>query len=287
MNSGCVVIILTYNSAAIIGETLDQALKVSNHVLVVDSGSTDGTPDVVAQRGCKLLQRPFTNYSDQRNWAIDQVAAEYAWQLHLDADEVLDEQAVAEIRSVASEDRGAAWMLRRRDYFMGRELKHSGLNPWHLRLFRSGVGRCENRLYDQHFHATAPAGRLRGLMHDKNALSLSDWTARHNRWADLEAKEILKAGENGDGVLQARLFGDARERTRYLKQAYYRLLPGGLRSIAYFVYRYVFRLGFLDGREGFYFAFFQALWFRMLVDGKVYETRLSRNATAQAAPGEC
>lgn len=285
MKKECVVVVLTYNSAAIIGETLAQALKVSRDVLVVDSGSTDATRDIAAGLGCRILQRPFSNYSDQRNWAIDQVAAEYAWQLHLDADEVLDEQAVAEIRSVVSENRGAAWMLRRRDYFMGRELKHSGVNPWHLRLFRSGVGRCENRLYDQHFHATAPAGKLRGFMHDKNMLSLADWTARHNRWADLEAKEILKAGENGDGVLQARLLGDARERTRYLKQAYYRLLPGGLRSIAYFVYRYVFRLGFLDGREGFYFAFFQALWFRMLVDAKAYEAREALRNPARVNEG--
>lgn len=273
MRKKCIVVILTFNSESIIAETLVQAKKVSGNVLVVDSGSTDTTCEIATKLGCRVVQRDFNNYSDQRNWAINSVKKEYEWQLHLDADEVLDETVIAEIHQALGTGKHEAYMLRRRDYFMGRELKHSGVNPWHLRLFRSGIGHCENRLYDQHFYATKPAAKLRGLMHDKNTLTLSDWTARHNRWSDLEAQEILAAKNSADDVLKPRAFGDARERTRFIKLIYYRWLPGGLRSFAYFVYRYVFRLGFLDGREGFYFAFFQAFWFRMLVDAKAYESR--------------
>lgn len=268
----CIVVILTFNSASMIAETCGQALAVSPYVFVVDSGSTDRTQEIAETLGCTVVQRPFSNYSDQRNWAIGQVAERCHWQLHLDADEVLDDTAVSEIRSVVAEGRGQAWMLRRCDYFMGRELRHSGLNAWHLRLFRSGVGQCENRLYDQHFCASVPSGRLRGWMHDRNDLTLSDWTARHNRWSEMEAREALAPPRASDDILQGRALGDARERTRYLKAVYYRL-PGGLRALAYFLYRYFLRLGFLDGREGFYFAFFQALWFRLLVDGKVHELR--------------
>ena len=261
---------------------MGQARKVSEDVLIVDSCSTDGTREIALAAGGIVRERAFTNYSEQRNWAIEHVASDYAWQLHLDADEVLDDTAIAEIREVIAANRGDAWMLRRRDYFMGKALKHSGLNPWHLRLFRSGVGRCEDRLYDQHFHATVSAGKLRGFMHDKNALSLSDWTARHNRWADLEARELITGPETSDRVLRACAFGDPRERTRYLKQLYYRL-PGGIRALAYFIYRYVFRLGFLDGMEGLYFAFFQALWFRLLVDAKAYEIRQSAARSASVS----
>jgi hypothetical protein len=124
-----------------------------------------------------------------------------------------------------------------------------------------------------------PAGRLRGCMHDKNAVTLSDWTARHNRWSDLEVAELLRRERPGDDVLRADLLGDPRERTRSLKRLYYRL-PGGLRSSAYFVYRYVLRLGFLDGREGFYFAVLQAFWFRMLVDAKAYESRKAASSAS-------
>ncbi|MET0542728.1 MAG: glycosyltransferase family 2 protein [Variovorax sp.] len=268
-----VVVLLTFNSAAIIRETVSQAKKVSPHVFVVDSNSTDGTPAILEELGCTVVKRPFSNYSDQRNWAIAQVEDGYQWQLHLDADEVLDDGAVAEINALlAGTPACDAYLIRRRDYFMGKMLRFSGVNPWHLRLFRSGVGRCEARLYDQHFISPARAGRLAGFMHDKNSARLSDWIASHNRWSDAEAKEKLGPRVAADNVLAARLTGDARERTRFVKELYYKL-PIGMRSLGYFVYRYVFRLGFLDGTTGFYFAFFQALWFRMLVDAKMYEQR--------------
>ncbi len=271
----CVVVLLTFNSAGIIRETASAALRVSPHVYAVDSGSTDGTDRILKELGCTVVQRPFSNYSDQRNWAIAQVAGRYAWQLHLDADEVLDDRAVQEMRAlIHGGAKSDAYMLRRRDYFMGRMLRFSGVNPWHLRLFRSGVGACEARLYDQHFIAPAAqgrVGRIDGYMHDKNALGLADWIGRHNRWSDAEAREKFQPPQaQRDDVLQPRLMGDARERTRFIKQIYYRL-PIGLRSLLYFFYRFVLRGGFLDGRAGFYFAFFQALWFRMLVDAKLWE----------------
>jgi len=268
-----VIVILTFNSASIIRETVAQARKVSPHVFVVDSHSSDGTPAILEELGCTVVQRPFANYSDQRNWAIAQVEGDHAWQLHLDADEVLDDEVVGEINAILSgTPRFDAYLLRRRDYFMGKMLRFSGVNPWHLRLFRSGHGRCEARLYDQHFITQGRSGRLNGFMHDKNSAVLTSWIASHNRWSDAEAKEKSGPGARADDVLQPRLLGDARERTRFIKEIYYKL-PTGLRSLSYFVYRYVFRLGFLDGTVGFYFAFFQALWFRMLIDAKLYEQR--------------
>lgn len=275
---GCVVVVLTFNSASILRETLNQAKKVSEDVFVVDSGSTDDTLSIARELRCEIAQRPFVNYGDQRNWAIDQVNARFAWQLHLDADEVLDDEAVAEIWAVVSGDRpGRAFLMRRRDYFLGRMLRFSGVNPWHLRLFRSGAARCEDRLYDQHFVSPERVARLRGLMHDRNSGTLTEWVARHNRWSDLEAQELLGGRDLAAGAaLPARLFGDGRERARFLRRTYYRL-PSGARAVGYFCYRYFVRLGFLDGTPGFYFAFFQALWFRMLLDAKIYERMSSTN----------
>ena len=275
--SRCIVVILTFNSASIVRETVAAALQVSPHVYAVDSFSKDGTPDILRELGCTVVQRAFSNYSDQRNWAISQVEPNCDWQLHLDADEVLDAQSIGEINALfAGTPAFDAYLIRRRDYFMGKMLKHSGVNPWHLRLFRSGQGRCESRLYDQHFISPATPGRLSGFMHDKNSQKLADWIGSHNRWSDAEAKEKLGPRGATDGVLQPRLLGDARERTRAIKELYYKL-PIGVRALSYFFYRYVIRLGFLDGTVGFYFAFFQALWFRMLVDAKMYEQRAERS----------
>jgi glycosyltransferase involved in cell wall biosynthesis len=271
-HNGIVVVILTFNCEKVIGDTVRAALKVSPNVLCVDSGSTDATVAICGGLGATLLTRAFKNYSDQRNWAIEQVEGHYAWQLHLDADEVLDDQAVTGIRHAHQTATDKAYLIRRKTYFMGKPLHYGGTVTWHLRFFRSGAGRCENRLYDQHFVSPHKAGLIdRGWMHDKNAGSIAEWTARHNRWADLESEEATKTDHGPQqGVLEADLLGDSRQRTRYLKSGYYGS-PMLWRASAYFVYRYVFRLGFLDGRIGFIYCALQAFWFRVLVDAKIME----------------
>ena len=131
------------------------------------------------------------------------------------------------------------------------------------------AARCEQRLYDQHFTCNGEVTRLEGLLHDRNVGTISEWTARHNRWSDLEARE-LRHPEATTGKLEAELSADPRKRRRLYKGVYYRM-PPALRVLAYFFFRYVVQLGFLDGRVGFYYNFLQALWFRMLVDAKLAE----------------
>ncbi len=267
------VIVLTHNSGHVIGQTVRAALQVSGTVQVVDSGSSDDTLEIVEALGCKVVHRPFKHYADQRNWAIEQFGHLSDWQLHLDADEVLDALAIAEIKRVLADPQGAnGFIFKRRTYFLGRPLRFGGASNYHLRLFRSGTARCEERLYDQHFMSAEPGVRLRGLLHDMNVGSLTEWTARHNRWSDLEAAELLRPNVGGEGQIKARLSHDPRERRRLYKGHYYRAMPL-LRPVLLFVYRYVLQGGFLDGRAGFLYAFFQVLWFRMLVDAKLLEPR--------------
>ena len=270
------IVILTFNSAAVIERTVRAALKVSPTIICVDSGSTDATRQILSRLGCLVHERPFKHYADQRNWAIETVGNQHAWQLHLDADEILDATAIASLRQ-ATVDPGAnrGFLLLRRTYFLGRALRFGGTSSWHLRLFRSGCGACEDRLYDQHFTCGGPVARLKGLMHDMNASSLSEWTARHNRWSDLEVLELL-APRDGAHKLAGQLSADPRERRRFYKGIYYRL-PAGWRVIAYFLFRYVIKLGFLDGRVGFYYNFLQSCWFRMLVDAKLREAGVTTN----------
>jgi glycosyltransferase involved in cell wall biosynthesis len=292
MTDNMAVILLTFNSAGVIERTVAAARRVSSTLICVDSYSTDGTLQILERLGCEVHSRPFQNYAEQRNWAIQTLGSPYAWQLHLDADEVLDETAIDAIHQ-AVEDPGACvgFLLKRRTYFLGRPLRHGGAHSWHLRLFKSGAGACEDRLYDQHFICPGPTRRLAGWLHDMNVGSLTEWTARHNRWSDLEAQELLRPQAAGER-LKGRLGVDPRARRRAYKGAYYQA-PRYWRASLYFLFRYIIQLGFLDGRAGFLYAFFQALWFRMLVDAKLAEALAAsalrkpepppRDATSQAA----
>ena len=105
-------------------------------------------------------------------------------------------------------------------------------------------------------------------------MSINEWVARHNRWSNAEADEFFSENEN-DNLLKADILGESRNRIRYYKGFYYKA-PLFFRAGGYFFYRYIFKLGFLDGRVGFIYAFLQALWFRMLVDIKIDEIKRTR-----------
>jgi hypothetical protein len=218
------------------------------------------------------VQHAFEHYGAQRNWAIDHLPVSRPWQLHLDADERMDHQLVAAICALPDEPEQSGYFLPRYLRFLGRVLRHGGMSPtWHLRLFRTGMGRCEDRKYDQHFLLkSGSSSQLPGAMIDDIRMPLTEWTARHNRWADGEIAE-LDAMENA-GRIQPEARGNPVERKRYLRSKYDRM-PLFLRAFGLFGYRYFIRLGFLDGIEGLIFWVLQTFWFRFLVDAKIWEKR--------------
>ena len=269
------VIVLTFNSEATIGATLASARRVSDDLHVVDSGSTDRTLEIAAQHGAQIAKHPFESYGAQRNWAIDNLPVRHPWELHLDADERLTEPLIAAIEALkAGGFAGPAvgYFIPRLVHFLGQPIRHGGMYPiWHMRLFRHGRGRCEARRYDQHFFVDGPTGRIAHPMIDDIRMKLGEWVVRHNRWADAEAEELV-AGGNATGVTP-RLGGNPVERKRALRGTYNRL-PRFRRALLLFLYRYVVRLGFLDGRAGLVFFVLQTFWFRFLVDAKLYEREL-------------
>jgi len=274
------VIILTFNSAKSIERTLRKAVQVSDDIHVVDSYSSDNTLEICRSFSCKIVQRPFVNYADQRNWAIDNLALASSWQLHLDADEELTVELIEQINSIDFETSEVdGWIFGRKVVFLGTVLRYGSIaKTWHYRLFRSGFGRCELRLYDQHFVSKGTTSKLNAFMLDHQEATLSEWTASHNRWADMEAAEMDAPNPPAEpgSTVRARLLGSRIERKRFLKSQYYRL-PLFVRPFGYFIYTYVICLGFLDGKPGLIFHFLQGCWFRFLIDAKLYEKRLQRS----------
>jgi glycosyltransferase involved in cell wall biosynthesis len=266
------VIILTFNSAGTLPQTVQSARRVSDEIYVIDSFSSDNTVALAQELGAQVLSHAFENYGKQRNWAIENTGTLAGWQLHLDADECMDDTLCAAIAALPEDPGPSGYLLARNLVFLGRELRHGGMSPtWHMRLFKTGVGRCEDRLYDQHFFVqSGDTARLPGRMLDDIRMSLSEWTVRHNRWSDAEVDEI--SARNSSGQIKPRLFGSKIERKRRLRE-YYGQAPLFLRPFALFTYRYFLRLGFLDGVEGLIFWILQTFWFRFLIDAKLYERR--------------
>jgi glycosyltransferase involved in cell wall biosynthesis len=269
------IIILTYNEERRLPPCLDSLAGLEAPVFVVDSNSTDGTLDILNQRGLKWTQHPFGNYAQQRNWAQANNPFDTEWVLHLDADERLTPELVQWLntdfaRRSAETD---GFLFSRRTVFLGRWIRHGGHYPaYHLRLFRSRLGRCEDKAYDQHFVVSGLSLTVPGAdIIDTVTSNLEQFIASHNRWSSLEAAEL--AAREVKGEVNASLTGNAIERRRWLKTRVFQKAPPMLRAFAYFIYRYIFRLGFLDGFQGLVFHVLQGFWFRFLVDAKLYELR--------------
>jgi glycosyltransferase involved in cell wall biosynthesis len=272
-------IVLTLNEEAHLDDCLRSLAGWAGEIWVVDSGSSDGTVAIARRYTDKVAVHPFENYARQRNWAQEELPLAHPWVFHLDADERVSPELAASLRRLfASGEAGqlAGAMASRRTIFMGRAIMHGGHYPtYHLRLLRRGRGRCEDRLYDQHFLADGPTARLAGDIVDVITADLTVWTQRHARWAELEAREQLADADPARRLVTPSLSGTPIERRRWLRASYGRM-PLFARAFGYFFVRYVLRRGFLDGVEGLIFHFLQGCWYRFLIDAKLYELRRER-----------
>ncbi len=273
-----VAIILTFNEELHLARCIESLKGVSADIVVVDCFSTDSTLDIAQAYGARVIQHEWVNHATQFNWALTKLDADTDWVLRIDADEVLTPRLVAEIQSrllgVGIEIDGVYWG--RRMTFQGQLISHGGIFPVHvLRLFRYGRGQCENRWMDEHIKVSGQTVDFSGEMIDDNLNSLSWWVEKHNNYASREAVDLLNL-EYGfmpfDSVASLQK-GKQAGIKRWLKEKVYIRLPGGFRALIYFIYRYVIRLGFLDGHVGTAFHFLQGFWYRYLVDVKIAEVK--------------
>jgi glycosyltransferase involved in cell wall biosynthesis len=277
------VVILTYNEEANLCHTLQSLVALDATVFVVDSGSTDRTRELAAAAGCKTVVHSFTNQADQLNWALDNLPLESEWIMRLDADERITPELVAELRSAIAEAPSdvTAFELKRRVYFWGRWIRHGGYYPtWLLRVWRRGTARSEQRWMDEHI--VSLRGVTRRLEHDivdENHKGIAFWVEKHNRYADREVQDLVDAR----AASAVPVTGQAARR-RWLKTNVYGRTPLFARAFAYWVFRYILKLGFLDGVPGLMFHFNQGLWYRLLVDAKLYER--ARAESARGSSGQ-
>ena len=272
------VIILTYNECLHIERCLTNIKNVASKIIVVDSFSADQTPEIARSLGADVFQHEFNNHAQQFNWALSTLLIGTEWVMRLDADEYLEPELLEELPMLLStlpEDVDGIY-LKRKVFFEGKWIRYGGFYPHILlRVWRYGKGHIEQRWMDE--HVVLPPGSktviANGHFVDDNRKGITFWIDKHNKYASREAVDLLNLKYHFlpiDNRIKEIEDPQAR-RKRLWKEKIYTRLPIGVRAGLYFLYRYLFCFGFLDGKKGFIWHFLQGFWYRFLVDVKIME----------------
>lgn len=272
------VIIPVRNEAKNLPRCLE-ALADAEEVIVVDSQSTDATVEIAREFGAQVVQFRYPGgWPKKRQWAMDTLPLANEWILLLDADEVLTPELAAEIRRAIQNAEVNGYYIALRMYFLGRVLRHGDASFWKLPLFRRGKGKYECRLKDQdasmadmevheHVYVEGKTARLECPLIHHNIESLSRYIQKHDEYSNWEAR-VLSQERPGNEIVPS-FFGTQAQRRRWLKKKLF-AIPGS--PLLLFLYRYLFRLGFLDGVPGLIYCGFQAVQM-FHTKSKIYELR--------------
>ena len=269
-------IVLTYNEERNLKDCLDSINDFVDDIIIVDSISNDKTEEISKNYTSKFYQNKFINQAKQFIWATNNCNIKNEWILRIDADERWTKEGFEELRDIIENDKADGVYVKMKIFFMGRFIKHGAFYPnYFLRVYKKSKGTMEDRWMDEHIKVDGVVVHSNIDVIESNydrQENISLWTNKHNGYSTREAVEFLIAKHNLHKIdTVANFWGNKTERKRWLKENLYFKVPLFLRPIMYFVYRYIFKLGFLDGKEGFIFHTLHAFWYRFLVDTKVYQ----------------
>ena len=256
------VLILQKNEALHIKRCLEKLAPLEpRQIFVVDCFSTDGSDKTVAEMGATVVYHEWLgNQAAQFQWALDNLQIESSWILRLDADEYLTDELIEEIKDKLSriEDDVGGVVLKRRHIvgWLNNSWVKRGMYPTKiLRLFRKGYGRSDMKIMDEHIVVERKVVEFDYDFVDHSLITFDEWREKHRTYAKREAQSYL-LGEHSTGEKAAK------------KDAYYKL-PRYFRTLLYFCVRYFLKGGFLDGRAGWRWHFWQGLWYRWIVDREI------------------
>lgn len=268
-------VILTKNEEINLPDCLKSIDGFAKRAVIVDSGSTDKTCAIAKEMGADVYVHPFENYARQFNWGIDNTNITTKWTFRLDADERLTPELSKELTQIMHDHENddvngvtmEAWL-----YFMGRKIKHGAHNKRKLMLFKTGIGRIEDRKMDEHTMLSSGHSiscKERFIHYDFK--DMTHWVNKMNWYATREMQDYIEfATQSHDTVIENKNDSDISS-LRAKKFGVYYKFPMFFRSWLLFIYYYIFKLGFLDGKEGFVFHWMYHRWYRCLVDAKILE----------------
>lgn len=280
------VIVAARNEAHNLPRCLE-SLRCAAEVYVIDSQSSDETAQIAESYGAHVVQFHYQGgWPKKRQWAMDSLPLSNEWIFLVDADEALTPALASEIRQAIQNFSRNGYYIALRMFFLGRQLRHCGATFYKLSLFRRGKGRFECRLKDQdpsmadmevheHVVVDGDTARLTNPLIHHNVESLSRYIQKHDEYSNWEAK-VWVEGE-ADEQLRPSLFDSQAQRRRWLKTKFLKI-PGS--PLWFFLFKYIFSLGFLDGIPGLIYCGFQAVQV-FHVKSKIFELRQRRARQGQ------
>lgn len=271
------VVILTRNEEVNLPDCLRSIKNFAKRVVIVDSGSTDNTEKIACEYGADFYVHPFENYARQFNWGLDNTDINTKWTFRLDADERLTPALCKELSQLMKEhenDDVNGFSMQATLVFMGRPLKHGGAKKRKLMLFKTGLGRIEDRKMDEHTilsSGTAIHCKEKFLHYDFKDMSF--WINKLNWYATREMQDYFDYIKGKESSINANDKEIGRIRNK--KFGVYYKLPKFIRCWLLFIHVYIFKLGFLDGKEGLVYCWTYNRFYRTLVDWKILEQELN------------
>lgn len=266
-------IILTKNEEKNLPDCLESIKGFCSRAVVIDCGSTDRTVEIAREMGADVYFHEFEYYARQFNWGIDNCDITTEWTMRLDADERVTPGVVKECEALIAEGKVNGITMEATYFFMGRAINHGLSKKRKLMLFRTGIGRIEDRRRDAHTVISEGESvmiKSRFLHHDFK--DLTSYVNRYNWYATREMLDYIEFKEGGTTEVAT---DESIQRQRKKKFGIYYKAPMFLRAKLWFIYNYIFKLGFLDGREGFIFHYLECDWYRTLVDAKILEYKIT------------
>lgn len=258
------VLILTKNEEKDLPGCL-ASVSWCDDIHVFDSVSTDRTVGIAHQAGATVTQHPFDNWAAHQNWGLANIPFKHPWVFYLDADERVTPELVRTVCAAAANPGDCvAFRVQRRDFFLGRWLKHVQTSPFYLRLFRPEKMHYE-RLVNPVSLPQGPVGQISGFLdHFPFSKGVSAWLSRHNSYSTFEAEQIFENRKNNRDFSPLRAFTakDFHERRFQQKELFYRL-PA--RPLLKFLILYLGKRGFQDGNAGLTYAALQSIYEYMIV----------------------
>ncbi len=269
-------IVMTKNEEKNIVDCLKSMQGFAKRVVVIDCGSTDDTVELAKKYNADVYTHEFEYYAKQFNWGLENCDIDTEWVIRLDADERFPVKLCAEIETLIEKYKGQEMngiTIEANFYFLGRCMKHGLKNKRKMMLFKKSCGCIEDKRRDAHsIISSGFSVSTKEHFEHYDFKDIDNYIKKYNWYATREMMDYI---EHKRGMQENTIQDAAIQKQRAKKYGLYYKTPKFVRAWAWFIYNYIFRLGFLDGKEGLMFYFLECYWYRMLVDSKIFEYELN------------